>query len=143
MGPSDKDTISGSNQRDTGQRPAGHAPRRLPGLLWLIATTRGRRLVLGVLLAVLVGIGALLVHRQGWFGTAQMTMTVWLAFGLMFVIIFAVALLEMMVIRVKFKAAQRDLARHAITEAQQPQQPENSLPPDNPRDTATRGGQTS
>jgi hypothetical protein len=142
MESSDENMMPGSNRQDAGKRPTGRAPRRLPGLLWIIATTRGRRVALGVLLAMLVGIGALLVYRQGWFGTPQTTMTVWLAFGFVLVLIFVVALLEMMVIRVKFKAAQRDLARHAIAEAQQLQQLENGLQPDNPRDTSTRGGQT-
>ena len=131
MESSDKDTISGRNEQDTAQQPAGRAPRRLPGMLWLIATARGRRATLGVLLAMLVGIAALLVHRQGWFGTTRMTMTVWLAFGFVLILVFAVALLEMMVIRAKFKAEQRDLARHATAEAQKLQQPEANPPPDN------------
>ena len=131
MGSNDKDMFSSNNRQDTGQRPAGRGPRRLPGLLWLIATARGRRVVLGVLLAILVGIAGLLVYRQGWFGTPQMTITVWLAFGLVLILIFEVALLEMMVIRVKFKAAQSDLARHAIAEAQQLQQPEADPSADN------------
>ena len=143
MESSDKDMFSDSDRQDADQRPGGRVPRRLPGLLWLVATTRGRRVALGVLLAALVAIAALLVYYQGWFGTARMTIAVWLAFCLVLVIIFAFALLEMMVIRVKFKAAQRDLARHALAEAQRLQQPEADLSPDNPRDAAKRGGQTS
>jgi len=131
MESSDKDTISGGNERDAAQPPAGGAPRRLPVMLWLIATVRGRRVTLGVLLTMLVATAGLLVHRQGWFGTTRMTMAVWLAFGFVLVLLFAVALLEMMVIRAKFKAEQRALARHAITEAQQLQQTEAGPPPDN------------
>jgi len=131
MGSSKENMIPDNDPQDAGKRPAGPASRRVPVMLWLIATTRGRRVTLGVLLAVLVGMGAMVVRRQGLFGSVRVTMAVWLAFGLVLLLIFAIALLEMMVIRVKFSAAQRDLVRNAIAGAQQQPQSETDPPSDN------------
>jgi len=143
MGSSDDDMIPDNNPQDSDKEPDRRRPHRVPVMLWPLATTRGRRVTLGVLLAVLVGLGALIIRRQGLFGSGQVTMAVWLAFVLVLVLIFAVTLLEMMVIRVKFRVAQRDLVRNVIVEAQQQQQSETDPPSDNKSDTAARGGQIS
>jgi len=143
MGSSDDDMIPDNNPQDSDKEPDSRTPHRVPVMLWLIAATRGRHVTLGVLLAVLVGLGALIIRRQGLFGSVRVTIAVWLAFVLVIVLIFAVALLEMMVIRVKFRMAQRDLVRNAIVETRQFRQSETGPPSDNKSDTAARGGQIS
>jgi len=108
--------------------PSSDMSHRRLGVLWLIATHRGRRVNLGVLLTMLVVMGGLAVRHDGYFGSLRMTAVFWLAFGLLVTLIMSVVIIDLMVIRLRLAAAQRELLRRAIAEAPEHNIPENDPP---------------
>ncbi len=125
------DTGPESDMDDGGARSPEPEQPRWFGLLWFVATTTGRRVALAVLLVLLIVMAGICMRRGGYFGGPMTTLAFWLAFILLLVLIGAVALLDMLVIRLKFAAAQRDLVRKTIDAARQDKDAEAHPPADN------------
>ena len=79
--------------------------------MWFIGTTFGRRLsmlgLLGVLMAMVVWVG----RRNGYVGDLRATAIFWLAFLLVLVLIVGVAIIDMMMIRLRFMVDHRRLVK--------------------------------
>jgi len=136
VSPTSQDVTPQPDPQDNGK---GSSDRRL-GFLWFIATSRGRRVALAVLLIMLVAIGGAVVHGDGYVDGLGTTLACWFAIVVMLVLIAVVAVLDILVIRLRFAAAQRDLVRKTIADTREPNDRiETDHGPDPPSEDHIRG----
>jgi hypothetical protein len=120
----------------TDDEKKGGKKKRHPFWMWFVGTSFGRRVALTVLLGTLMAMTVWIVRRGGLAGNLQTTVVFWSAFLIVLMSIVGVAIIDMLMVRLRFIVAHRHLVKKTFAGVEPPQDENDS----DETDIAKNGG---